>query len=194
VQQIHSPDSTPRNKAPRRVQVHSPSSPDSDNARLKPMSRSKAQLHSFASSSTMITNNMLPTPVKTPKKKIIPNATQAARALFQDHNSELREVDPSPRRNRKAKRYNGFSLESFSVEDEVGHGGIAIYTDSRDRVPKADRTTSNPFVEKITKGEPTATHKVAGTSKRRKVSGQPKKMDPQVQEAIEKDDGMVYVL
>jgi hypothetical protein len=142
----------------------------------------------------MITNNMLPTPVKTPKKKTITNATQAARALFQDNNTELREVEPSPRRNRKGKRYNGFSLESFSVEDEAGQNGIAIYTDSRDRVPKADRTTSNPFVEKVTNDEPSTTHKITGTSKRRKVSGQPKKMDSQVQEAIEKDDGMVYVL
>lgn len=136
---------------------------------------------------------MLPTPVKTPKKKAVSKANNAARALFQD-NPDMLEFEPSPRKSRKSKRYNGFSLESFSAENNGADGQIQIYTDSRDRVPQADTGRSNPFVEHSVNGEASTSRKVAGTSKRRKVSAERKKMDPQVSAAIEEDDGMVYVL
>ena len=190
---IHSPESTPRNKASRRVQVISPSSPETDTHPQKQMARSKAQLQPLASSSTTIFDGMLPTPVKTPKKKLVNQANNAARALFQE-NPDMVDFEPSPRRNRKAKRYNGFSLESFSAENKDGSGQIQIYTDSRDRVPQADGSQSNPFVEHEMNGETSIVRKVAGTSKRRKVCGERKKVDPQVAAAIEEDDGMVYVL
>ena len=136
---------------------------------------------------------MLPTPVKTPKKKVVNKASKAARALFQD-NSDMVDFEPSPRKVRRGKRYNGFSLESFSAENEGGSGQIQIYTDSRDRVPHIDGNHSNPFVEHDTSNETSTSRKVAGTSKRRKVSGEKKKVDSQVAAAIEEDDGMVYVL
>jgi hypothetical protein len=110
------------------------------------------------------------------------------------HVADVAEIEPSPRRNRKNKRHNGFSLESFSVEEGgSSRGQIQIFTDSRDRVPQMDKSKSNPFVEHGLDNDVSSTHKVAGTSKRRKVSGD-KKLDPQVEEAIEKDEGMVYVL
>ena len=140
---------------------------------------------------------MLPTPVKTPKKKVVTKANKAARALFQDNTlnpTDVVEFEPSLRRSRKSKRYNGFSLESFSAEDNGRRGQIQIYTDSRDKIPQADKTTSNPFIENKTDGEASTSRKVSGTSKRRKVSGGKKNLDPQVEEAIEKDEGMVYVL
>ena len=190
---IHSPESTPRNKTSRRVQVISPSSPDTDTLPPKSMARSKAHLQPFASSSTTISDGMLPTPVKTPKKKVVNKANNAARALFQD-NPDMVDFEPSPRKVRKGKRYNGFSLESFSAENEGGSGQIQIYTDSRDRVPQADGSQSNPFVEHEMNGGTSTSRKVAGTSKRRKVSGERREVDSQVAAAIEEDDGMVYVL
>ncbi|KAJ9610520.1 hypothetical protein H2200_005297 [Cladophialophora chaetospira] len=186
---IHSPESTPKTKAPRSVQIISPSSPDTDFLPTKSMARSKTHLQ--PSSSTTISDGMLPTPVKTPRKKAVNKANNAARALFQDNHAMV-EFEPSPRKNRKGKRYNGFSLESFSAENADG-GQIQIYTDSRDKVPVPDTGRSNPFVEHSVNGETSTSRKVAGTSKRRKVSGEKKKIDPQVAAAIEEDDGMVYV-
>lgn len=139
---------------------------------------------------------MLPTPVKTPQKKMPPKVRGAARALFQDatHNVPApQELAPSPRRSRRNKRYNGFSLESFSVEDGGGQGQIQIFTDSRDALPQLDTSISNPFMTRAVNAEDSSTRKVPGTVKRRKVSGQ-NRMDPQVEEAIRKDEGMVYVL
>ncbi|OAP63420.1 hypothetical protein AYL99_02647 [Fonsecaea erecta] len=193
-----SPESTPKHKAPRRVHVISPPSPDDETLPLntnKPPP-SKSHLQPFASSSTTISDGMLPTPVKTPKKKMIPKASNAARALFQDNTlsaNHLVDFEPSPKRNRKSKRYNGFSLESFTVGNDDSRGQVQIYTDSRDRVPHVDNSESNPFIERSMNGETSSSRKIAGTSKRRKVSGERKKLDPQVEEAIEKDDGMVYV-
>jgi len=138
-----------------------------------------------------MTEGMLPTPVKTPKKKIIPKVNSAARVLFQDQPVIGDEV-ASPRRGRKGKRYNGFSLETFSTEDDQGQGRIQIFTDSRDKVPQVDTSESNPFIDYPQRGEPSS-RKQAGTSKRRKMSGERMK-DAQVEEAIRKDEGMVYVL
>ena len=135
---------------------------------------------------------MLPTPVKTPKKKVISTTNGAARALFQD-NPGVVEFELISKRNRKSKRYNGFSLESFSAEDDQSRRQIQIYTDSRDMVPQVDNRPSNPFVDHKMNDEASTSRKV-GASKRRKVSGERKKVDPQVEAAIEDDEGMVYVL
>jgi hypothetical protein len=133
----------------------------------------------------------IPTPIKTPKKK---NASHvgAARALFQDTIAEPELVAPSPRRGRKNKRYNGFSLESFTVEDEDS-GRFPIYTDNRDKVPEVDVSESNPFIDRPINGDGARSKRLAGGSKRRKITAG-KRVDPQVQEAINKDEGMVYVL
>jgi hypothetical protein len=139
---------------------------------------------------------MLPTPVKTPRKKMVPKVNGTARALFQDPTnlaSDLADIEPSPRRNRKTKRYNGYSLESFSAEADGPRGKIQIFTDSRDRVPQVDKRKANPFVETTMDNQTSSSRKVVGTVKRRKVNGG-KKLDPQVEEAIHKDEGMVYVL
>jgi hypothetical protein len=132
---------------------------------------------------------MLPTPVKTPKKKQVSNMSAASRALFQDAATIDQMAIPSPRKSRKNKRYNGFSLESFRVEDGDNEG-IEIFIDTRDKVPEADTSDSNPFMEK---SEDSGMQKLAAGSKRRKVSSK-KARDAQVQDAIEKDEGMVYVL
>lgn len=194
---LHSPQSTPKTKSARRVQVMSPPSPTAHPSSSKLPQPSRSSLQALASSSTMISHGMLPTPVKTPKKKTVSKVNATARALFQDSTHApggVGDVEPSPRRNRKSKRYNGYSLESFSVEDEGSRGQIQIFTDSRDRVPQLDKSKSNPFVESAMDDETVSSRKITGTTKRRKVSAEARKMDSQVEEALKKDEGMVYVL
>lgn len=188
---LHSPQLTPKNKSTRRVQVTSPPSPDTHTSPRKQSSASKSHLQPFASSSTTISDGMLPTPVKTPKKKMVSKVNGTARALFQDPVQTI--TEPSSKKARKNRRYNGFSLESFSTGDDETKGNIQIFTDSRDRVPDLDNSKANPFVEKtMDDGEPSS-QKVPKTAKRRKVSVE-KNLDPQVEEAIANDEGMVYVL
>ncbi|EXJ87678.1 hypothetical protein A1O1_04602 [Capronia coronata CBS 617.96] len=192
---LYSPQSTPKNKSPCRVQVLSPSSPDLHTSKSKQHNLSSTTLHPAPSSSTTVPERMLPTPAKTPQKKMAPKVGGAARALFQDTTRQIADsasFEPSPRRSRRTKRYNGFSLESFCAEDDSSRAQIQIFTDSRDTVPQVDESTSNPFLAHNLNAETSSARKVAGTVKRRKVSGQ-KKIDPQVEEAISKDEGMVYV-
>ena len=136
---------------------------------------------------------MLPTPVKTPKKKTISAANPAARALFQDQPIESELVAPSPRRGRKNKRYNGFSIESFTAQEDGAADPIQIFTDNRDKIPEMDTSESNPFVDLPDSRNAPRARRLAGGTKRRKISGE-KRIDPQVEEAIRKDEGMVYVL
>lgn len=133
---------------------------------------------------------MLPTPVKTPKKKNISDLKTAPRALFQD-SATIEEMAASPHKSRKTKRYNGYSLESFRAEHD-DTDDVQIFTDNRDKIPEVDDSPSNPFIDHSNDDDSLA-KKVAGTSKRRKVTA-PKPVDAQVKEAIRKDDGMVYVL
>lgn len=107
---------------------------------------------------------------------------------------------PSPRKSQKKKRHNGFSLESLS-ENNPANNGIQIHVDSQDQVPELDASEDNPFYElkpESKRRHAASAQKVSGTSKRRKVSEeqvkQARQLDPQVEDAIEKDDGMVYVL
>lgn len=188
--QSWSPQSTPR-KPIRRIQVVSPPSPNTETSPPKPSKPSNSQLQPFLSSTTTMING-IPTPVKTPKKKMVPNVNAAARALFQDSNGETELVAPSPRKGRKTKRYNGFSLESFRAEEDSG-APVQIYTDNRDKVPEVDASESNPFTESTATGHGSRAKPVVGGTKRRKITGE-KRVDPQVAEAIDKDEGMVYVL
>jgi hypothetical protein len=136
-------------------------------------------------------DGMLPTPVKTPRKKNVPSVNAAARALFQDQPVLGEEVTATSGRGRRGRRYNGFTLESFSAEEESS-GHIQIFTDSRDNVPQLDTSEDNPFIDHSSKAEGSSSRRVAGTSKRRKVSGE--KIDPQIQQAVNNEEGMIYVL
>lgn len=137
---------------------------------------------------------MLPTPVKTPKKKkMAGNVNAPARTLFDNQPITGEEVEvTAPKRSRKGRKYNGFSLESFSTEDDGQQGGIQIYTDSKEKVPELDLSEENPFIDHAAFDRGSSS-KVGGTSKRRKVSGSSRK-DKDVEEALRKDEGMVYVL
>ena|SRR2546423_96946 len=191
VAHLHSPQNSPKRKSTRRVQITSPKSPGLGSPAPSPIPSSNPQ-HTFLSSTTIMADGMLPTPVKTPRKKNVPNVNAAARALFQDHPVSGEEVTTNSRRGRRGRRYNGFTLESFSAGEEAP-GNIQIFTDSRDNVPQLDTSEDNPFIEQPSRVEGSSSRKVTGTSKRRKVSGD-QRIDPQVQEAVDNDEGMVYVL
>ncbi|RMZ75220.1 hypothetical protein DV737_g5401, partial [Chaetothyriales sp. CBS 132003] len=190
------PLSTPR-RASRRVHVM----PPGFETELSPPKPSNPARHPdlLLPSTTTMSEGMLPTPVKTPSKKkaAAAAAATAGRALFQDLPA-VAAAAPSPRRARKNKRYNGFSLESFAAatdEDGQDGAGIQIFTDNRDKVPEPDTDQSNPFVdgpESESRATASRARKSAGSGGGAKARRE-RKLDPQVEEAIRKDEGMVYV-
>ncbi|KAL2827028.1 hypothetical protein BDW59DRAFT_59673 [Aspergillus cavernicola] len=149
---------TPRKKMSARGRVATQSLDDPDSFNIHP--------HPFRAT---LTEGMLPTPAKTPRKKTVDNAGSAARALF------------PPSNQKKKKKHTGFSLDSFT-DDPSQNQSIQIYTDSRDRIPEVDETEGNPFYKK----PPTTTNP---RPSRRKTGGREKEVD----EALEREDGMVYV-
>jgi hypothetical protein len=140
-----------------------------------------------------MTNNKLPTPAKTPRKKAVQNLNAAARALFQEPATASDEIMPTARKNRKSTRHGVFALGSFSMDAGAGTGQVQIFTDSRDNVPELDRSEDNPFLDHAPAKAEASVKRVGGTSKRRKLTTDQKK-DAQVEEAIKNDEGMVYVL
>ncbi|KAJ9352721.1 hypothetical protein C8Q69DRAFT_19913 [Paecilomyces variotii] len=137
---------------------------------------------SFEASRTTMTNGMLPTPMKTPRKKAVEDVSSAARTLFPTASTSARP--------KKSKKYSGFSLESFEEESTETHGKIEIFTDSRDRIPQLDESEENPFYKKP--AAPAITETAAPrTSSRRKANGS--KRDKEVDNAIDRKDGMTYV-
>lgn len=135
---------------------------------------------------------MLPTPVKTPRKKAVPKANLTARALFQELPHGDDEIMPSPKSNRRSKRHNGFNLGSSNNENKVD-SGVQIFTDSRDNVPELDLSEENPFVNHTLDRARPVIRGMRDATKRRKISTEPKQ-DAQVEEAIKNDEGMIYVL
>jgi len=133
---------------------------------------------------------MLPTPDKTPKKRpsnAAPAISAVARTLFSNRCETVEEAMPSPKKKGR-KKYTGFTLDSFAAEEE--DRGIQIYTDSHDRIPEADASTDNPFFSLSTASQPEPAKRA---SKRRKIaiSGGG---ELSLEEAEQREDGMVYVL
>ncbi|KAK1143008.1 hypothetical protein N8T08_007072 [Aspergillus melleus] len=131
------------------------------------------------SSRTIITEGMLPTPAKTPRKKAIGDAGSIARTLFPPH------PPPSSTRGRKGKKHTGFSLDSFNEDNNQNGSQIQIYTDSRDRIPELDASEENPFNNKPVKSDPHTR-----TSRRREGRME---RDKDISESVKRRDGMVYV-
>ena len=91
---------------------------------------------------------------------------------------------PSPRK-RRAKKYSGVTLESFTAEEV--EDPISIFTDSQDRVPEKDESFDNPFYG-------TATAEPTKRQTKRRVVHVPGEGAQPIEEAVRRDDGMVYVL
>lgn len=138
---------------------------------VSPVRRGLSPVH------TLFNNGMLPTPAKTPRTK---------KGIFSiDRPASPQDAMPSPRRSRTAKR--------FTLDDEPDNERIQVYTDTADRVPEVDDDADNPFVVR----KSTRKAKVSSFSQRLSdvTSGKTQYgMDRDIDEAVNNDEGMVYVL
>ncbi|KAI1100798.1 hypothetical protein F4804DRAFT_34043 [Jackrogersella minutella] len=131
---------------------------------------------------------MLPTPSKTPQKqpdeKAKANVRAVARSLFNED-----EAIPSPKK-RKTKKYTGLTLNSFTAEDV--EEPIAIFTDSRDRVPEADNNAQNPF-NNNSHSSTTSDREPSTRRTRANLVTIPGEGKVTIEEAMQRTDGIVYV-
>ncbi|KAI1343065.1 hypothetical protein F5Y15DRAFT_371982 [Xylariaceae sp. FL0016] len=155
-----------------------------DSLGINPQPDNKSLLPGAATQSSA----MLPTPSKTPRKQPDAKAELASRAIARNlFGGELELAAPTPKK-KKAKKYTGLTLESFTAE--AVEEPIAIFTDSRDRVPEVDDGAENPFY--VSDSAPAVEEPVKRRSKRKQVTvpGEGKKT---IEEAVKREDGIVYV-
>ncbi|KAF2712793.1 hypothetical protein K504DRAFT_372718 [Pleomassaria siparia CBS 279.74] len=133
--------------------------------------------------SAMNTRGMLPTPAKTPQKRVVKEETlsSTARVLFPTKPATIEDAMPTPRKSRK-NRKDVFTLESFA-EQMSETENIEIYTDSNARIPTRDDEEENPFITKKGKG------KARATTRARKTDAKTQQME----EAVNRDKGMIYL-
>jgi hypothetical protein len=131
---------------------------------------------------------ILPTPLKTPRKRDIPKdgLRSASRVLFHPRLASVEDAIPSTKK--RSRRSLGTASSSFAsvlYEDtEAASGKIEVYEDSKDRVPTLDYDDDNPFVSRP--GEaPGRPHVRTKPQTKREA-----KMD----EDMKKDRGVTYVL
>ncbi|KAI0002612.1 hypothetical protein F4779DRAFT_129272 [Xylariaceae sp. FL0662B] len=140
-----------------------------------------------ATMATSQSSGMLPTPAKTPRKQPDEKAQASVRAVARNLFSSESAIMPSPRK--KAKKYSGLTLESFTAEEV--ENPIEIFTDTRDRLPEVDSTNDNPFYG----NQPASTAEPEPPKRRSKrkhvtIPGEGKQT---IEEAIQREDGIVYV-
>lgn len=153
-------------------------------AALGPDDKSKSSARRTASATIERATGMLPTPAKTPKKvpaEKNPAIQGVARNLF----ASDEELMPG-RRGSRAKKYTGVSLDSFRAEDE----SIEIFTDSKERIPEKEVSADNPFYGEAGRAED---EPMLRRSKRRHVHV-PGEGRQTIEEAMKREDGLVYVL
>ena len=140
--------------------------------------------------------SMLPTPAKTPRKKPVQQAAvnAAARVLFPARSDVIEDAMPTPRK-RRNRRNVGFSIYD-SIEDDPNYSEdkIEIYTDSKDKVPELDTSADNPFYEQRDPDRSVPEPKKRKPSMKRKIARELLVHNPDVEEAFNRDEGMVYVL
>jgi hypothetical protein len=143
--------------------------------------------HQQSSAGTSISRRtgMLPTPAKTPQKA---PTEKNARNLFPTEDAAM----PSPKK-RKPKKYTGISMDSFTAEEV--EEPIAIFTDSHDRVPTIDVTDANPFYGDAQQHQqPSQTPEPTKRRSKRNRVVVPGEGVQTVDEALGREDGLVYVL
>lgn len=126
---------------------------------------------------------MLPTPAKTPRKRRIEDVSSTARVLFPSRPANIDEAVPTPRKVRKTKDL--YTLESFAQHMDDDIEKIAIFTDSKERIPTPGATDDNPFITKKGKGRAKAT-----PQKSRKATDQ---RTAKLNDAAERDEGMIFM-
>jgi hypothetical protein len=149
---------------------------------------------------------MLPTPAKTPRKPSSAKNEAEIRAVARNLFMPMLSTDvvyddeaagePSSAafpdaKKRKPKKYTGLSLQSFTAV-EVDEP-IQIYTDSHERIPEVDNSADNPFLgSNVVVHEPAVPQLVKrGRSKKVAVPGEGRQT---IEEAVRREDGLVYVL
>ncbi|KAI6082095.1 hypothetical protein F4821DRAFT_14143 [Hypoxylon rubiginosum] len=154
----------------------------SSSSAAKSLAGGSSQQKSKPSSTASRSIGMLPTPAKTPQKepdeKMKANVRAVARNLFSN------EADDMLTPKRKAKKYSGLTLDSFTAEEV--NNPIEIFTDSRDRVPVVDNADENPFY-----GDHAATP--VQTRARGKQVSIPGEGKQDMNEVLHREDGIVYV-
>ncbi|KFX90505.1 hypothetical protein V490_06412 [Pseudogymnoascus sp. VKM F-3557] len=133
-------------------------------------------------------NEMLPTPAKTPQKRAETKSstiTSIARNLFPVRHETVEQAMPSPKR--RGKKYKGFTLDGFGEDEDES---IAIFTDSKERLPEVDASSDNPFYgpEVITAEEPSK----RGSKRRRPTARESNGAEEEIKDG-ERKDGLVYV-
>jgi hypothetical protein len=129
---------------------------------------------------------MLPTPAKTPRKRVLHSESlkSTARLLFAPRPT-IEEATP-----RKAKKFskNVYSLNSF--EEDGDSSKIEIYTDSKERIPTADEDDDeeNPFVIKKGKGKAKSKAKAKPTPQRKQDA-----KAEEMEEAVNREEGMIFL-
>ncbi|KAK2765642.1 hypothetical protein FQN54_008497 [Arachnomyces sp. PD_36] len=197
-----STQNSPRRKAGNRVKVVPGSSLSINNERHIP-STSNSSTHTTQNQNTLTHNNRtimadetLPTPVKTPRKKMVPDSSMASRVLFPNNPATESGNAQTQKPVKKGKKYSAFSLESFNENGATeNQGSLQIFTDSRDRIPEVHQGEDNPFYQKPAVAAPEKNNTTARTTKRRKVDANgDTPRDKEVDEAVHhRDDGMFYV-
>ena len=87
-----------------------------------------------------------------------------------------------PKAHKRGRRNIGYSLQSF--QDDANNGpDIEIYTDSKEKLPEVDDSNDNPFYVKPGKH-----------SQARKKAAKASDHNREVQDILQRDEGMVYVL
>ncbi|KAF2791216.1 hypothetical protein K505DRAFT_249475 [Melanomma pulvis-pyrius CBS 109.77] len=133
--------------------------------------------------SAMDAGGMLPTPAKTPRKRVFEQETltSTARVLFPSRPATIDEAMPTPRKGRKSMK-DIYTLESFAEHIDEPEK-IEIYTDSKERIPTRDDEENSPFIKKKGKG------KAKATPRARKIDVK----TAQMEEAVNRDEGMIYI-
>lgn len=164
-------------------------------ASLDPLQDSNSH-HSLQKPSLNLGVGMLPTPAKTPRKKPVQSSAvnAAARVLFPVRPDTVEDAMPTPRKNKKNRRHVGFSLYSSMEDEETSSDNkIQIYTDSKDKVPELDPSEDNPFLEQPSQAAPPPEPSKIRSSRKRKAS-QGAEVKREIEEAFNREEGMVYVL
>lgn len=127
---------------------------------------------------------MLPTPAKTPRKQPNAKTEAASRAIARNLFAPDEDVMPTPKK--KAKKYTGLGLDSFTAEDV--EEDIEIFTDPRDQFPEIDDSADNPFYGDRTLAEPSK------RQSKRKLVLVPGEGRQSIDDAVRRADGVLVVL
>ncbi|KAK4198616.1 hypothetical protein QBC40DRAFT_283472 [Triangularia verruculosa] len=132
------------------------------------------------------TSGMLITPAKTPQKPPTEESKAKveafARTLFRTED----EVMPTPKRARNQTH----TLDSFT--EPASDESFQIHVDSNERIPEVDRSIDNPFY--VDPSRPAAPVSPRRSQRQRQMVSVPGEGKISLEEAIQREDGLVTVL